>query len=280
MQTIAAAIVTAETRLSPNAGDDATLEAQVLLADALGISRTSLLARLSEPLPSSASKQFEASLARRLQHEPLAYIVGHREFYGIEFMCSPVALIPRPETEMLVDFALEEVANREGTIVIADIGTGTGAVTVAVALNAPGASMVAVDRSRTALKLARQNANHSSVNGISFIQTDLLGGLRKFDVILANLPYVAEDEWHKLPREIREFEPREALVGGATGIELISYLLAEAPHHLRPGAVVALEIGAEQGATLRAVTARIFPDAAIHVRKDLAGLDRVLEVRT
>jgi release factor glutamine methyltransferase len=281
MPTFAETLRCAERDLAPVAGDDARLEGEALLAHAHGIDRAHLLARLADTMPPDAGTVFGALLRRRIDREPLAYIVGHREFYGIEITCSPAALIPRPETEMLVAFALDESRRREGSITFADVGTGGGAVAIAIASNAPDSRITATDRSAQALELAAENAErHGVAHRIDLRCADLLDGLGTFDVIVANLPYVREGEWAALPPEIRDHEPRDALVGGPTGLEIVERLLRAAPQHLAGGAALAAEIGDAQGAAALEIGRACFPDAAVCVKNDLAGLDRVLIIRT
>ena len=261
--------------------DDARLEAEVLLSASLDVDRTRLLSRLREAVPDDTARRLQAFMTRRLGHEPLAYIVGHREFYALDLICAPGALIPRPETEMLVDLALDEARRRGGEIRVADVGTGSGAVAVAVAANAPSARVVAIDVSRDALDVARRNIERYSLERrIELRCGDLLENEGTHDLILANLPYVAEGSWRTLPPEIREREPRMALVGGAAGSEVISRLLAHAPSHLSRGGVLAAEIGETQGQEVLAAAACAFPCGQTRVETDAAGRDRMLVVRT
>lgn len=277
---IAELIHEAASRLEAAAIDDARLEAEVLLAHLLGCDRAHLLARFGDAVAADAVTRFEALLARRLAHEPLAYIVGHREFYGIEIACQPGALIPRPETEMLVALTLDEVHRRGDALRVVDVGTGTGAIAVAIAANAPGVRVTAIDSSADALAVARRNVERAGLAGrIELCAGDLLEGRGAFDVIVANLPYVSAAEWQSLAPEIRQHEPRGALVSGDGGTEAIERLLRQAPSHLAPGGLFAAEIGAPQGVRLLAVAHGCFPDAEVCVMKDLAGLDRVLVVR-
>ncbi|HZP57419.1 MAG TPA: peptide chain release factor N(5)-glutamine methyltransferase [Dehalococcoidia bacterium] len=277
----AALLADAAARLHDVAGDDARLEAEVLLATALRSDRAHVIARLHEPADDATAARFAALLERRLAHEPLAYITGEREFYGLAFRCTPAALIPRPETELLVDFALEEVRTRGVAARIADIGTGTGAVAVAVAVHAPGTRVIATDSAGDALSLARENAQrHGVADRIELRAADLLDGLGVLDVIVANLPYVAQSDYDRLPPEIREHEPRAALLAGPRGTEVVGRLLAEAPAHLASGGALAAEIGDAQADELLAAARRAFRDAACSVIKDAGGRDRVLVVRT
>jgi release factor glutamine methyltransferase len=262
------------------AGDDASLEAQVLIAHALGVERGALLARLRDPLCQTDRRRFEGLLRRRLAREPLAYIVGKREFYGLELRCTPAALIPRPESEMLVDLALEAIDKMPPGAVVCDVGTGTGAVAIAIAAHAPRARVVATDRSLAALRVAQENARQLAMTSrVAFVASDLLNGLGRFDVIVANMPYVSEREWLELDPEIRCHEPRDALVGGPSGFEVVARLLDEAPAHLREDGLLAVEIGSGHGAVSMRTARRAFPRGRIEVMRDLAGLGRILTAR-
>jgi release factor glutamine methyltransferase len=224
-------------------------------------------------------------MTRRLRHEPLAYITGHKEFYGLDLLCSPAALIPRPETELLVELALNRVRGRGSrveTFTIVDVGTGSGAIAIAVAAHAPEARVIAIDTSRAALELAAANAERHGVGDrVSFVQGSLLTPLRTpADVIVANLPYVADDVYASLAPEIRAHEPPEALRAGERGTELIESLLAQAPTLLRPGGLLLAEHAWDQGESLRHAARVAFPQARIETKRDLAGLERVLVVQT
>ena len=278
--TVAEVVYAAAERLEAEGIDDARLEAEVLLARALGIDRAHLLANLRDGVADEAGARFEALLARRLRHEPLAYIIGHREFYGIDIECAPGALIPRPETEMLVDLALEEMRARGREVRLVDVGTGSGAIAVAIAVNAPDVRVVAIEASDDAIAVARRNVERYGLGGrIDLRAGDLLEGAGVFDVIVANLPYVSAAGWAALAPEIREHEPPPALVAGETGTEAVERLLTEAPAHLARGGVLAAEIGDTQGERALAAARRCFPEAQSYVMKDLGRRDRVLVVR-
>lgn len=278
--TVAETLRDAAARLSQAGIDDARLEAEVLLAHALGVDRARLLASLPDPLPDNARARFDLLLSRRLSREPLAYIVGHREFFAIDLICVPGALIPRPETELLVDLALRELHRRGHGLRIADVGTGSAAIAIAVAINAPAANIIAIDRSPDALAVARRNVERYALAArIDLQRGDLLDAVGMFDVILANLPYVAATDWPSLAPEIRDHEPRLALDGGPDGVEVIARLIAQAPLHLAPGGLLALEFGDAHAAPLLALTRATFPDGRSCVIKDAAGHDRVLAVR-
>ena len=277
-----AIITRAAAQLSAAGIDDARLEAEVLFAHATGSRRSHVLATMRDDAPAAALDAFGRLLTRRLAREPLAYITGHREFYGIDIACAPGALIPRPESEMLVDIAVREIERRGTSLRIADIGTGSGAIAIAIAIakHAPGARVTAIDASSDALDLARKNAQSRGVLArIELREGDLLEGAGEFDVIVANLPYVSEAEWPDLQPEIRDHEPRQALVGGPDGTEVIERLLRQADGHLASCGLLACEIGATQGDAVRGMVQQAFPQGSVDVVRDLAGLDRVVTVR-
>jgi release factor glutamine methyltransferase len=283
-RTIAGLLHEAAGKLRRAGIDDAELEAEVLLRHALALNddRAQLFARLRETADISAVTSYRGFVRRRLAHEPAAYIIGSREFFGLKLECSPVALIPRPETELLVELGLEWLARRDRPArpLVVDVGTGNGALAVALAAHAPTARVVAIDTSSAALRLAQRNAaRHAVDDRVRCLRGDLLGPLgRPADLVVANLPYVSEPDWHALPDEIRRHEPRSALVGGPDGTETIARLLEQAPAHLAARSLLLCECGDRQGDALRAEAALNFPGARIDVRQDLAGLDRVLRV--
>jgi release factor glutamine methyltransferase len=280
--------------------EEASLEAELVLADVLNTDRTHLYQRLHEALQSESERAFEALLQRRLAHEPTAYILGRREFYGLDLEVTPASIIPRPETETLVELVLEFVRTREAEheTRVVDVGTGCGAVAVILAVHLPRAEIIATDVSPEALALAHRNAEcHGIAGRIHFLEGDLLEPLddvahpepkpgvsrdssRRVDVIAANLPYVRTGDFEAGPPEIRQHEPRLGLDGGPDGLRVIERLLRQAPSRLRAGGALFVEIGEEQGEAARALAADVFPRLRIEVRKDLSGLDRVLAVRT
>jgi release factor glutamine methyltransferase len=262
--------------------EEANLEAELLLAHALNTDRTHLYQRLREALPDDAARDFEALLQRRLDHEPTAYILGHREFYGLDFEVTSAAIIPRPETETLVELVLEFIGTREAEreTRVVDVGVGCGAVAVALAVNLPQAGIIATDVSPQALALARRNADRHDVPArIRFLEGDLLVPLDvPVDVIAANLPYVRSADFGSAPPEIRQHEPRLGLDGGPDGLRLIDRLLRQAPARLEGGGALFIEIGEEQGDAARNLALDSFPQARIEVKQDLSRLDRVLVV--
>lgn len=281
--TLGALLHDASRRLAAAEVEDATLEADVLLRHALGLGsdRAHFFAMLGDVAPRGVASAFDALVGRRIAHEPTAYIIGRREFYGLEFECTPAALIPRPETELLVDSALAWLeAVRGAPPFVIDVGTGTGAVAVTIAVHRPDATVLALDVSRDALALAARNARRHGVDErCRFVAGDLLSPVgARADVIVANLPYISEADAQALAPEIRSHEPAGALVGGAAGTEIIERLLIAAPAAMAPASLLVCECGDRQGAALRAAAIRAFPDARVEVRKDLAGLDRMLYI--
>jgi release factor glutamine methyltransferase len=261
-------------------GDEAALEAELLLMHALGVDRTHLYQRLAEPLSPETTDAYHHLLERCVAHEPLAYITGHREFFGLDFEVTPAALIPRPETETLIElavaFARERFAGQ--TITIADVGAGSGVIAVSLARELPLARVTATDISADALALARRNSErHDVATRIDFREGNLLEPLTEpVQIIAANLPYVTTAQWQGSPPEIREHEPRLALDGGADGLDVIRQFFTQAPARLAESGAVFCEIGAWQGDAAREIARRAFPDARIEIARDLAGRDRVL----
>ena len=279
--------------------DEANLDAEILLAHALNTDRTHLYQRLRAELCHDLEATFNALLRRRLSHEPTAYILGRKEFYGLELEVTPAAIIPRPETETLVEFVLDFAAARQAGrgLRVVDVGVGCGAIGVALAKHLPRAEIIGTDVSPEALALALRNAErHQVAERISFVEGDLLAPLhntahpepkpgvsrdssRRVDVIAANLPYVRTCDFEAAPPEIRDHEPRTGLDGGPDGLRIIERLLVQAPSRLKPGGALFGEIGEGQGEAARALAAEVFPQARVEVKQDLSGLDRVLVVR-
>jgi release factor glutamine methyltransferase len=242
------------------------LDAELLLAEATGWDRARLAADPEAPIDPAAGRRFGEMVRRRWRREPVAYILGRKGFRNLELAVDHRALIPRPETELLVDVALEL---RPRTVL--DVGTGCGAVALAIADEIPGAEVTATDASPAALDLARENARRLDLDGrVGFVPGTLPPGGR-FDLVVANLPYVREDEWEGLAPEITVHEPREALVAGADGLNAIRALLAEPP----PCGAIALEVGRGQGEAVCGLVAGAgFP--SVETRRDLAGIERVV----
>jgi len=276
--TAAEALRDARRRLDEAGIEDAALEAEVLLRHVLALDRAHLFAHIDDDVEESALSAFQRLVDRRLTHEPAAYIVGHREFYGLDFETTPAALIPRPETELLVEEALRLAP--DGPFVVADVGTGCGAIAVALATRLPQATVYAMDDSPSALALAGRNAARFGVSDrVRLLRGDLLDSLPEpVDLIVANLPYVKTADWEALPPEIRDHEPRAALDAGTTGTEVLERLLRVAPSHLRPAGRLLAEIAWDEGERLLAVARACVPEARVAIIADLGGLDRVIRI--
>lgn len=261
--------------------DDALLEAEILLRHVLHLDRAAFFAELNRPIRKEEAEAYDQLVARRLAREPSAYITGHREFFALDFQVTPDALIPRPETELLVEATLARIAREDAPLVV-DVGVGCGAIAVATAANQPNVMVIATDISVPALALTRANARlHNVDSRVAGVQADLLAGFRgRFDVIVTNLPYVRTSDWKTLAPEIREHEPRLALDGGPDGLFLIKRLLDRvAAPFVEEGAEVYAEIGDAQGAETIAHARTAMPWADVAVRQDLAGRDRMLVVK-
>jgi release factor glutamine methyltransferase len=257
--------------------ETARLDAEVLLAHATGWERAQIAADPGLRLPVGASREFGEMVRRRVRREPVAYIVGRKGFRRIELIVDRRVLIPRPETELLVELA-QELDPRD----VLDVGTGSGAIALAVADELPQSRIVATDVSFDAVRVAQSNAERLGLADrvdVVLRGVDSLGGAepgrRPFDLLLANLPYVTEAEWDGLAPEIREYEPRDALVAGTTGLECIVALLEELVALAKRPAAIALEIGAGQAAEVSELLSAA-GYAEVEVRRDLAGLDRVV----
>ena len=289
-----------------------TLAAELLLMHALGRDRTWLYTHAEEQLDSAAAEKYFALVARRAAGEPTQYLTGKQEFWGLEFEVTPAVLIPRPETEHVVEVALERLGTRgiridlatgapSPPLRIADVGTGSGCIAIALAHELPHAEIFATDISPAALEIARRNAaRHAAADRVQFTQCDLLqdfspvsaqhssGTLTtgavpaaahprvQFDLIVSNPPYIARDEAAALPREVREHEPHEALFGGPAGVEIYARLIDQAGALMRPGGILVLELGYNSAARVRAILDAQHRWTKIAITNDLAGIPRVI----
>jgi release factor glutamine methyltransferase len=252
-------------------------DAELLLRSVTGWDRAFVLAHDEAPLDADAERAFREAIARRALGEPVQYIVGEQEFWGLALKVTPAVLIPRPETEHVIEAVLARVS-RDADLQIADVGTGSGAIAIGLAKELPRSRVLATDISQAVLEVARENAaRHSVADRIDFVRCDLLPDAPgNFDVLASNPPYIAEDERESLAREVKDFEPQQALFAGATGYEIYQRLLPVAAHALKPGGWLVLEIGAGQSAQLREML-REWRDVA--TMRDLAGIERVVCAR-
>ncbi len=268
--------------------DSAALEARLLLAYAIDVVPESLLAEPDQEVSAGAELRFREALGRRLNREPLFYITGEREFYGLPFYVDARALIPRPETELLVEEAIAAVsdmgdAHADGAgLLIADIGTGSGCIVVATATVLTGARFIATDISAEAVEVARANAErHGAADRITFSVGDLLEPLSEpMDIIIGNPPYIPAENLPGLQAEIRDHEPRVAVDGGAGGMTIAERLVRGAPDYLRPGGRLLMEVGYGQAPLMVDVAMEVFPEGTVvDMALDLAGIPRVVRVQ-
>jgi release factor glutamine methyltransferase len=260
------------------AADQPSIEALVLLGSLLGKSRAWIYAHSETRLSAIELNQLSNWIDRRIAGEPLPYILGKWEFYGLEFLVSADVLIPRPETELIVDLSREWLKNHATATRVVDIGTGSGCIAVALAHWHSNASLFATDISAKALHVAQQNIRkHALQTRIHLVQADLLAPLRgPFDLILANLPYIPTSALPDLA--VSAFEPILALDGGPDGLALIERLLSQAAPRLSAQGRILLEIEMDQGETAAQIAVKFFPEARILVQPDLAGLPRILMI--
>ncbi len=267
------------TRLS-SVSQTPLLDAQVLLGHVLGRKRTWVLAHPEAHLSSDQEHALRDALTRLEAGEPLAYVLGQWEFYGLDFFITPDTLIPRPETELLVEQALSWSHTRTKRLRAADIGTGSGCIAISLALDASKLHVMGCDISLTALQVAKANANRHRVSGkVDFVQCDLLPPVKvQFDLICANLPYIPTETLHSL--KVYQKEPALALDGGEDGLGQIRRLLNEAETVLAPCGLLLLEIEASSGAAVHSLAREAFPKADVQVLPDLAGRDRLVSILT
>jgi release factor glutamine methyltransferase len=255
------------------------LNIELLLAHVLQKRRLDLYLQFERELDEATLARLRELVRRRAEGEPVQYVTGEAPFYGLTFAVNRHVLIPRPETELLVEAVLKRVTNHQSPITVVDVGTGSGCIAVTLAKQLPAAQIVAVDASGEALAVARANARrHGVEKNTRFLQGDLVEALPDnvgADVVVSNPPYIASGDWATLPKEVRDFEPVQALIAGADGLEVIRRLVKTAKRVLSPSGFVALEIGAGQ----RAAVEQLFGDhgyGAVEVVKDLQGHERVL----
>ncbi|MYB22067.1 MAG: peptide chain release factor N(5)-glutamine methyltransferase [Chloroflexi bacterium] len=261
--------------------DDARFEAEVLLRHATGLTRAQLYASLSDEVDPAAQDRFQTALAERTTRKPLAYITGTREFYRLEFHVTPDVLIPRPESELLVDAALDHMRQaRIRSALVADVGAGSGAVGIALARHRRGVNLICSDVSREALQVARDNAQRLLRRpNASFVQGDLLTPLPgPFHCVVANLPYIPEERLEELEPEVAEHEPRVALTPGTRGTELILRLITQLPSRLHPNGIAVLEVDPGQESDIADAAQQMLPNADIAVLDDVSQRPRAIRI--
>jgi release factor glutamine methyltransferase len=264
------------------------LNAELLLARSLNLNREGLYTHLQDPSGEEEKEKFERLIRKRLSGEPLQYILGYQEFWSIHFKVDPRALIPRPETELLVEQGLSilSAACLKRSPYMLEIGTGNGAIAISLATEVRDLFIVATDVSREALLLARENAQSTGVlqriefvNGDLFNPIRLMRGQEPFDLILSNPPYIPRSQIQNLAREIRDYEPVAALNGGEDGMEFYRTIVSQGPSYLRSGGWLLLEVGEDQGKRVSAMIEEEGSFSRLEQIKDLAGIGRVIKAR-
>lgn len=277
-----ALILTRQTLASANS-DEAGIESELLLCHALGISKTKLYSEPQRVLTPTEIRGLQHSINRCLLHEPIAYILGHCDFYGHDFYVNHRVFIPRPETELLVEEAIDFAYHQnipQSQLILADIGTGSGAIAISVALALPQARVYAVDITASALHVAHMNCQlHHVTHQVTLLQGNLLEPLPEpVNVIIANLPYVKNHELRMLPPEIMDFEPLVALTGGEDGLNVIRQLLNQTQEKICPGGCLLLEIGYGQKEPITSLINGHFPQGNVAIIPDLAGIERIARI--
>jgi release factor glutamine methyltransferase len=283
-----AALASGVARLDSSGVPSAALAAELLLMHVLQCDRTRLYAHPEHELSPKQSSAYARLIERRTAGVPTQYLTGRQEFWGLEFEVGPGVLIPRPETEHVVEVAVERLgARRAEALRIADVGTGSGCIAIALAHELPRAEVIATDISPMALEYARRNAARHGVSGrVQFFETNLLeSGIdlpatspKRFDLVASNPPYVGVNDATSLPREVREHEPAEALFAGATGVEIYPALIAQASKSLRQQGIVVVEVGYNGADNVRSLLS-VPPWSDPMVTRDLAGIERVISAR-
>jgi len=262
-------------RLMNGGSGSPRLDAALLLAHTLQTPREALITHPERSISENQARTFESLLVLRARGMPIAYLLGSRPFWDRTFRVTSHVLIPRPETEKLVEVALQWARKQPGSLRILDVGTGSGVIAVTLAAQLPDAQVIATDVSLAALRVAQENAD--GLPNLTLIQADLLEPFAgRFDLIASNLPYIASEELSIL--DVAKFEPLVALDGGADGLRLIERLLAQTPAYLTSPGLLLLEHGADQGPAVAALAQIAFPNAQVQIVKDDAGLDRLVRI--
>lgn len=280
-----------ETELAKRGIDTARLDAEVLLAHTLGTSRVDLILERDSVIPPDAGQRFISYIKRRQKREPVAYVTGHKEFWSLDIKVNPAVLIPRPETEGIIEKALDVIARSEATkrspkgLDILDLCTGSGCVAAALATELPHAKLSVADISPDAIEVAKRNLAFAG-DRIAFFTGDLFAPFHRspitnhqspeFDLITANPPYISESDFTGLDEDIRRYEPREALLAGPDGLSISKRIIEEGYRYLKPGGTIIIEIGAGQAAPLLAYVKNTGKYSGLGVVKDHSGIDRFL----
>ena len=257
------------------------LDARLLLEHLLKVPHSYLIVHANKSLTSEQEQSYQQLIDRAQQQEPIPYIIGKAPFFDFDLHVGSGVLIPRPETEQLVEEAVAWAKTRAGTLTLraVDVGTGSGCIAIALARQLPQLQVTAVDISPEALTIAQQNGQRLAPNCIRFEQSDLLEGITApLNLIVANLPYVTSGEWQVLADGVKLHEPALALDGGADGLDLIRRLLQQATTRLRPNSAIFLEIGWQQGTVVRILAQTYFPEATITILPDFAGHERIVKI--
>ena len=280
--TIAEALQKATETLSAYNVPDARLDAEFLLRHALGKDRAWLLIHMQDRVDDQGQRSFERIIERRKRREPLQYIIGTQEFWGLPFKVTPDVLIPRPETEFVVEAALTAVSGNNAPVIV-DLCTGSGCIAISLAKELPKARIFATDRSERAVPVAQENARLNSVaDRIRFLEGDIFGPLEELDLLgridclVTNPPYVRSGDLTTLQPEVRDFEPEMALVAGPEGTEIAERIIHQAPEYLKRGGSLIMEMGIGQAAALRKILEKTHQFGPIGIVKDLAGIERVI----
>jgi release factor glutamine methyltransferase len=269
-------------RLASRCPETPRLDAEVLLAHVLATDKVGLYLSFHNPVSSEAQSQLQALVQRRLKGEPVSYLIGRKEFWSLLFKVGPAVMVPRPQTETLVEEALKLFPSHSSPVVL-DIGTGSGALAIALATELPHATLIATDICAETLAMARKNAASNRIMTITFLQGDLFapveGSGAAFDLIVSNPPYIAHDAIAALPAGIRDYEPHVALDGGPDGLACYRRIVAEAPRYLKPGGWLLLEVGEGQSQPLIKLISQNTMFGAPETAHDLLHIERVVKAQ-
>jgi release factor glutamine methyltransferase len=257
------------------------LEAEILLAHALDIKRIQLYTNHERTVSQGELSRFKALILRRSKHEPIAYITNNQPFMSLDFFVDPAVLIPRPETEKLVEIAIEEAKQKDPSLLITDIGTGSGCIAVSLAKFLPETKVIAIDSAEKAIKIAQKNAEfHRVADRCQFALGNLFEPLKeKVDLIVSNPPYIPSADIKTLETDVKDFEPVAALDGGKDGLDYIKQIIDQSPDHLNPQGMLLVEIGFDQGSHVKNMAQENKRYTNIEIKKDLNGNDRVLKAQ-